>query len=316
MTAAVDLTGWTPIRVSFDGTTPMIDWCYTGKERFADSFFDQTVERCLRRPFSLLFRRAVPIHDVERLVAERPDPAGFVFHASRCGSTLVSQMLAALPGAHVLSEPPPVDTILRSRFTQPGVSADGLASWVRTIVLALSRPGSRSFYKFDSWTAIDLPILRRAFPDVPWVFLYREPAEILGSQLRRRGAHMIPGVLPPELFGLGADGGVAVPPEVYCARVLSAILAAGLTELERNPGVSLAANYRRLPASMFDEIAPLFSLEVRDEDHRRMLDVARWDAKNPALEYDPGLAAVAMPEVAAAADHWAGPFYARLEALR
>ena len=34
------------------------------------------------------------------------DPTGFIFHLARCGSTLVSQMLAALPEHIVLSEAP------------------------------------------------------------------------------------------------------------------------------------------------------------------------------------------------------------------
>jgi hypothetical protein len=238
-----------------------------------------------------------------------------VFHASRCGSTLLAQMLAALPDVHVLAEPPVVDTILRARYAWPQVSADQLASWVRTVVLALSRPGSKSVIKFDSWTTVDLPILRQAFPDVPWVFLYRDPAEIIASQLRRRGAHMIPGVLPPALFGLDTADAVGLPAEDYCARVLAAIFAAALRQCEDSPGRSAVANYRRLPAFMTDEVAPLFSLDCRDGTRAVVLEVATRDAKNPVLPYDPGTSAPASPGIAAAADRWAGSLYRRLEAL-
>ena len=316
MTGTLDLASWTPIRVSLSRETPMVEWCYTGETRFSDPFFDQTIEHCLRRPFPLLFRQTTPIADAERLVADTgvPEPAGFVFHASRCGSTLVSQMLAALPDAHVLSEPPPVDTVLRVRFAAPNVSHDQLVSWVRTIVLALARPGSRSFYKFDSWSTVDLRLIRRAFPDTPWVFLYREPAEIIASQLRRRGAQMIPGVLPLELFGLGAEA-VNLPPEDYCARVVAAILSAALEERVRDPGRSLFANYRTLPAGMLDAIAPLFSLELDGRERDAVLDVASRDAKNPALPYDAAQSLPPSPAVVRAATQWAQPLFDQLEAL-
>ncbi len=224
-------------------------------------------------------------------------------------------MLAALPDAHVLSEPPPVDTVLRMRYAAPNVSQDQLASWVRTIVLALSRPGSRSFYKFDSWSTVDLPLIRRAFPDTPWVFLYREPAEIIASQLRRRGAQMIPGVLPLELFGLGAEA-VNLPPEDYCARVVAAILSAALEVRARDPGRSLLANYRTLPAAMLDAIAPLFSLELESCERDAVQGVATRDAKNPALPYDAGHSPPPSPAVVRAATQWAEPLFDQLESAR
>ena len=43
-------------------------------------------------------------------------PSLFLFHVSRCGSTLISQMLAALPQNVVISEAGPMDAILRSHL--------------------------------------------------------------------------------------------------------------------------------------------------------------------------------------------------------
>ena len=318
MTATVDLTRWTPIRVSLDAGEPGVEWCYTGETRFDDPFFDQTIERCLRRPFPLLFRQTTPLSETARLVADSApsEPAGFIFHASRCGSTLLSQMLAALPGVHVLSEASPVDTVLRARVASPGTSTDQLVSWVRTIVLALCRPGSTSVFKLDSWSTVELPVLRQAFPDVPWVFLYREPREIISSQLRRRGAHMIPGVLPAELFGLDAEEAVNLPAEDYCARVVAAICSAALDAREQDPERSLFVNYRTLPAVMPDAIAALFGVECGERERQVVLDVATRDAKNPVLLYDAGNAPRPSPAVAHAAARWAEPVYRRLEGIR
>jgi hypothetical protein len=69
--------------------------------------------------------------------------------------------------------------------------------------LGQARAGeSRLFLKLDCWHVRDLPLFRRAFPDTPWVFLYREPVEVLVSHLRRRGVQMIPELVPSARLGL------------------------------------------------------------------------------------------------------------------
>jgi hypothetical protein len=48
--------------------------------------------------------------------------------------------------------------------------------------LGQARAGeTRLFLKLDCWHMRDLPLFRRAFPNTPWVFLYRDPVEVLVS---------------------------------------------------------------------------------------------------------------------------------------
>lgn len=107
--------GWVPIRVVESSTPPEVEWCHLGTERFTDPFFQQTIERRLRDPFPLLFRRRSPLDDLSARAVEHPGlaPSGFVFHMSRCGSTLVAQMFAALATTVVISEADPIDAVLR-----------------------------------------------------------------------------------------------------------------------------------------------------------------------------------------------------------
>ena len=160
------------------------------------------------------------------------EPSGFVFHGSRCGSTLVSGMLASVPQFLVLSEPLPVDDLLRANAAE----ADKVR-WLRSLVSALGRRrhgDERAFVlKLDAWSALDLAIVRHAFPDVPWVFLFRRPVQVLASHFRQRGAHMVPGAIDPELFGLDRESIAAMPPEEYCARVLAAIFRSALEHRDR-----------------------------------------------------------------------------------
>ncbi len=101
-------------------------------------------------------------------------PTGFIFHMSRCGSTLVSQMLAASSENIVLSEAAPIDDILRAHFRDPGVTEEQQVQWLQWLVGVLSWrrfPAEKNvFIKFDCWHVMFLPLIQRAFPDVPWIF--------------------------------------------------------------------------------------------------------------------------------------------------
>ena len=99
----------------------MLDWCRLGGRRFTQPFFDETISACLQRPFNLLFRRLTPIDALLEWQERSPavPPSGFIFHMSRCGSTLAARMLAASPRNIVLSEADPIDSVLRATCATP-----------------------------------------------------------------------------------------------------------------------------------------------------------------------------------------------------
>jgi len=166
------LYDWMPVRVYPDDGGYFVDWCWMGDARFIEPFFDLTIEKRMRLPFNLAFRHRTPVETLKE-VDRGLDPTGFIFHMSRCGSTLVSQMLAAVGSNIVISEAPPIDNVIRS-----AVGRDKRIEMLRDLVGAYARPrnGERHFFiKFDSWSTLDLDLVEEAFPNVPWVFLYREP---------------------------------------------------------------------------------------------------------------------------------------------
>src|SRR5581483_3596580 len=133
--------------------------------RLSDPFFEGTVRRQLERPFRALFRRVTPIEALDAFREEAP-PAGFIYHWSRCGSTLVTQMLAALPENAAVSEAAPVEQVL----SIPGAAE----RWLRPLIAAMGR-GARTFVKLEAPHTLALPVLQRIFPETPWIFLYRDP---------------------------------------------------------------------------------------------------------------------------------------------
>lgn len=314
------LPGWTPVRVHAERGT--LEWLFTGELAFDEPFFEDTVQRALRLPYALLFPEETSLDEL----ASRPSGpealplAGLVFHLSRCGSTLVSRLLRAVPECSALSEPPVVDGVLRARFRVPGLPRERQVAWLRAVVAALGarrRPREeRLVLKLDSWSAVDLPLLHEAFPGVPWVFVYRDPVEVLVSQMRRRGLQAVPGVLEPELFGMGAGEARAMAPEEYVARVLAAILRSVLDSTA--PG-GLLVSYDELPGAIPDRIAPHFGLHPDAGARAEMARLAGADAKNPVLPFSPDREEkrrAASPEVRRVAAEWLEPLLWRLEERR
>jgi hypothetical protein len=317
---ADDFVGWTPVRLRWDGAGPVVDWCHTEGVAFREPFFSDTVQRCLQHPFRLLFHHETGMEDVGRFVADHPGlaPTGFIFHMSRCGSTLVAQMLAAVPEHLVLSEPGPLDAVLRAPASSAG-GADQRGTWLRWMVAALGQPrGSQRalFVKFDAWSVAELALVRRTFPDVPWIFLFRDPVAVLVSHGRRRGAHVIPGALPAAALGLATGSEcTAVPLVEHAARVLARICEQAL-EWSTDP-LATFVDYDSLPGFVIDDLLAAWSVPVSAAGLRRIAAAARRNAKNPCLDFEPDGTAkrkAATPEIRAAADRWlAGP-YERLRA--
>jgi hypothetical protein len=315
--------GWTPIRIEWDGSQPPVDWCFSDGIEFTDPSFDATVRRCFRNPARLLFRRRTTMAQLAELAVLDPGlvPSGLIFHASRCGSTLVAQMLGAIPSVHMMAEPGPLDSVLGARRADRTLAESDHQSWLRDMVSVLGRPArpeQRHYVlKLDAWAIIDLPFLLRAFSGIPWIFLYRDPIEVLASHMGHRGFHMIPGCLSDEQLGDAGDRVTTFPAEEFCAAVLARLFQCAL-EGARDDGSRLV-NYSQLPEAVIDRIAPMFGIEVGASDRAAVEEVARRDAKNPVLNFKedgPDKRKRASDDLRAAATRWAYPSYEALDSVR
>jgi hypothetical protein len=318
-----DFTGWMPIRVNWTPEGLKVDWGCLGDLRFTDPFFEQTVGKCLRHPANLLFRQETHMAALAELNESSPGlpPAGFIFHASRCGSTLIAQMLAALPENVVISEASPIDGILRSHLRDPGITEEERILWLRGLLNALGQRRHREeksmFVKFDSWHTLFLPLIQRAFPAVPWIFVYREPVEVLLSHSRQMGGQMIPGVLEPALFGWDEPSVQRMSLGEYGGRVLARICEAALEQARTGRG--RLVNYRQLPAVVWPSLMRYWGADCLGQAPESVARVCRFHAKNPALPFAADTQAEhhAAPEgMRQFARHWLDGVYQQLEAQR
>ncbi len=315
------LAGWAPIRFYWDAMRPMLDWCYLGRRRFTEPFFNDTIESALQLPFNHVFRRQTFVETLLDWHRHQPGiaPTGFIFHMSRCGSTLLAQLLAALPRNIVLSEASPIDEVLRAHVRNPAVTDAERCAWLRALVSALgqSRNGeTRFFIKFDSWQTLDLPLIRQAFPEVPWIFLYRDPVEVLASQIKQRGAQTVPGTIDPGLLELDLLTAIQMPPEEFCARMLARVCQAALDQC--GSGGRLV-HYRDLPGAAWTEIARYFGAPCSPAEIETMQAKARFDAKTPSMFFTDDRSAKqrdATDAIRRMAEIWIDPIYRRLETAR
>ena len=320
---AEQLADWLPIRVQWQQNRPFFDWCYMGTRRFTEPFFDDTIESRFRRPFNLLIRPLTGIDVLEQCCELRPGlpPTGFIFHLSRCGSTLVSQMFAALPQNVVISEASPLDWMIRAKIRRPEITDDERISWIRWMVGALGQKRNAEaryyFIKLDSWNIFEMDILTRAFPDVPWIFLYRNPLEVLVSHGRQRGGGTIPGIIGHQLPGLTLADSLQISAEEYVARVLAKICESALQYRDR-PN-ALFVNYNQLPQFVTTTLLKHFRVNYSDEDIAIMNSAARFDAKSPTIEFVNDAAQKqndADDELRLLSDKMLMPLYEQLEAVR
>jgi hypothetical protein len=295
--------GWLPYRLSQDG----VDWADFGGIPLDGGFFTGAVGAALARPLNRLLRCRTGWDDFLRGPPEGLRQAdGFVFHMSRCGSTLVARMLAALPECYAINEAAAVDTLLNGSRAAP---EEWRVAALRALVGALGRRPSRRWYlKLAASSALDLPLFRRAFPDVPWVFLHREPAAVLASQMAARAPELDPAITPPAALGLAPDA--ATTGEGYCAMALARICEAALAA-----DGGLYVDHAELPDAFFTFILPHFGIAAGEGEADALRELPRWHAKHPGRPYR-AEAVVPDPAIGAAVDAHLAAVHARLRAVR
>jgi hypothetical protein len=289
--SAKQLAGYIPIAVKWKEAQAQIDWCLVADTQFRAPFFSETVQQCLRRPFNLAFR---PRSNIDALLAcaqnlDCLNPAGFIFHMSRCGSTLLAQMFAAVAQNLVLSEAPPIDRILAAKHFNPNISEQEHIAILRAMVLSLGqrrRPElNRSIIKFDSWHVSHLDLIQHAFPDVPWVFLYRDPLEVLVSNLDQPAGATIPGAAEHVPPGVDVLDALTMPVEQYVSLILAHICRQALTQ-QNNP-LGLFVNYQDLPNVALSKILHHFGIKPGIDEFAQMQQKTRFHAKQPSEAFNP-----------------------------
>lgn len=274
---------WLPYRYHAGSRT--VFWCLP-QGRPAEPFFDQFIERCRQLPVNQFLR---PQTTLAQLLAKTDNsrtcaPAGFIFHISRCGSTLVSGCLAELERSHVLSESP----LLTEVLLDPGLAAGERRQLLKTL-LDLQNPrlpeSKAVVIKWNAWDILQWPLIRALYPETPVLLLVRNPVEVLASHQHLVGRHMAGdrslAALNPAFAGMRANES----PLDFRIRVLHSLLEA-MNGVCEQPGV-MVADYAQLNPEQIRAIGLHFSIPANNRDYLRVQQRTGFHAKALDREFHP-----------------------------
>jgi len=255
--------------------------------------------------------------------------SGIAFHESRCGSTLVANSLIAMnPTKHrVYSESaPPIHAL--GLCTEPGepdddeerpcTSEQGVKI-LQDVIYFMGRSDDpneeRFFFKIQSAGTKSLATFRKAFPHTPWLFVYRDPVQVMMSHFAHgiKTANCLRALRNPPIIlqslarkrgyrAAAAGGGRRVhhdderkdselkelTPQEFCAAHLATLTETAAYHIEKSNGLGRAVNYNKLPAILYEEILPAWGIDVTEEEIQNIQEISGHYSKgrgNQAKEW-------------------------------
>jgi len=320
------LKWWCPVDAVISDNQPAIEWMDLQGVDFREPFFNETLARV-----ESVEKRGRVVTGIDALlhfekICEGLSPSGFIFHSSRCGSTLVANACRALKGSMVISEAPVIDKLITRFFTDaaPGSAKELLyLVLLRATITALGQrlKGDERHYfvKLACTSTLQIQRLRSIWPGVPFVFLYRNPVEIMVSNLRSIPEWMRADVNPAAaaaIVGVDQERLTSIGAEEYCARSLGRFFAAVDTNFDARMKL---LNYEQLSFDSLIDILNFFGVEPTPAETEAISKVSRLYSKDITrarlFEDDSSQKrSAASPEVSLAAEKWAQSQYGRLNA--
>ena len=276
---STDLKGWLPVDAVVVDGRPGLQWMDMSAVSLTEPFFQQTVERARRENRAERFTEFDVLLQLEKQL-ESVDPTGFIFHSSRCGSTLVANACRAVSNSIVLSEANAIDKLIARFITDADnpVKESLYSVFLRGVVHALAqrRTGKERhlFIKFACCSFAQLERIKRIWPAVPWLFLYRDPVETIVSNMRD---------VPPWLIDkdrrvlssiIGDAGEMNL--EELCARTIGSLYSTAYKLANAN---SMLLNYNQLSVPVIASVLNFFNVSLSSEELERIARTSKVYSK-------------------------------------
>jgi hypothetical protein len=312
--------GWIPVDI--DSRMSVIRWVQADSWNSSDPFFEYWVTS-LRTKAPISREVEILLSRLGQAVSHLPStaPSGFIFHVSRCGSTLVSNALAIAKDTFVLREAPPIDRAMEcvrssSRYwSQSGVEC--LRDLITAFACCLGVPPRRVVIKTGFCGIACLRAVRTFWPSVPCLILIRDPLPVVVSNVARpiklwgewhADPNLCPfGVPPRDIFNAGFHE--------LCAWTIGRMFEEVLEVIDQH---CLVLDYNELSPDTVFRVGSRFGLEICDDRRRCFDDVFAQDAKHPEKRFssdDETKRSSATRPTVEAVERWALLPYRRLLAL-
>src|SRR6185295_6025548 len=254
-----DLKGFLPVDAVVVDGRPGLCWMEMSGVSLTEPFFQQTVERARSEQRAERFTEFEALLSLEKQL-ESVEPTGFIFHSSRCGSTLVANACRAVSNSIVLSEANAIDKLIARFITDADnpVKEALYSVFLRGVVHVLAQRRSAGaqhlFIKFACCSFAQLERIKRIWPNVPWLFLYRDPVETIVSNVKD---------VPPWLIdndrrvlsSIIGDDASELGLEELCARTIGSLYS---TAYHLANGNSMLLNYKQLSVPVIARVLNFF----------------------------------------------------------
>jgi hypothetical protein len=244
------------------------------------------------------------------------NPKLFIYHATRCGSTLLGQMLRSKAENRVFNEPRAVTELLMDirSINDQNSQKMNLRNMIGAFGLGAPPWQKNLVFKFASLCNFYFDDIHEAFPNTPSVFIYRDPVEIMvglvtGPAQWLYDIHFdkLRNVLP-----WSKNEAAALDFEhlscLYLERQFQ-------WALDRADAFDRLVNYTELPEAAFEIANIILESDIREACE----EILPWNSKRPGKPFVPdsqkkqGMASAQIRELAETRLY---PLYRELEAIR
>jgi len=289
-TAGNNLKHWIPFDLMPNSGNPLCRWIYLGNQLFTEPFFMDTVAKCFSLPQnSPPFRTVTDLDALANFAPQVPSlaPTAFVFHLSRCGSTLLTQLLSENRQHIVVSEAPLFDQILR--LYNPEDETQRLSMLQNAIQLVGQKrfeEQARYFIKWDSWHLFFLEEIRSLYPTVPMIFLKRDLSAVIASHRKLPGMQAVPGLLEPALFNFTATEFNALTYADYLPEVLRR-MRVRMETFCATDHYCLSLDYEAGEMHNFDRVLKFLKIDYTRSDLSLAANRAKYYSKDIRVSFKP-----------------------------
>ena len=284
---APHLSNWYPTRLYSRDNASLVDWMNFEGIPFTHPFFDESVAKARSKALNSKFYRPASSPELLPYWSEHLDylkPSAFIFHVSRCGSTLLSQLLGMDKNIISLSEVPFLDDILRLPFKTYYENGSDILKLLDSAIkiYGQKRSGSEKnlLIKTDSWHIFFWKEIRKLYPEVPFILLYRRPEEVLRSNQKHRGMQAVPGVIEPEVFGFNAGKLEGTGLDEYMGKVLERYFETYL-EIADQDSNFLLLNYEEGVPELLKKTVSTCGIILDQQTEEAILQRSGYHSKHP-----------------------------------
>lgn len=285
------LKGWIPYKLIIDNETPLVHWLYISDTSFNHPFFGETIAQCKSHKYNSSEFKCVS--SLESMLEwsytlSEISPITFIFHISRCGSTLLSQLIGLNEKYTVLAEVPFFDELLRLPYKLKAIDNKFreklLGASIRFVGQNKNGNEEHLFIKTDSWHISFYNVFRQLYPSAPVILLYRSPDEVLYSHQKLRGMQSVPGLIEPEVFGFTQKEITEMDLDVYTAKILEKYLLL-FGEIANCDSQSLLLDYKLGVIPMMKQLEKHLNINWSGEHLLQMQHRSQFHSKHPQQDF-------------------------------